>query len=354
MNAILNPPPLAQPPRNPRRWSAATLALAAALLATPALRAAEALKVRLATLAPKDTSFHKSLMTMGESWRQSSGGTVTLTIYTDGTMGGEADMVRRMRIGQVQAAMLSVNGLQLIDESATGVQLMPMAFRSLDEVDFVREKLRPQIEEKFLQKGFKILFWGDAGWVRFFAKQPALVPDDYKKIKVFVWAGDPKSQEVMKAAGIQAVPLETTDALTGLQTGLIDCIPSIPVYALAGQFYGPASHMLAINWTPLVGATVITRKVWDSIPASQQPALLQAAAAAGEQIKLRSRTESDEAVEAMRKRGLTVHVPSPEVVAAWTKFAQDVYPQIRGKLVPADMFDAVQQALGEFRAGAAK
>ena len=74
-------------------------------------------RIRLATLAPKDSSFHKSLMTMGEKWRTATGGSLTLTIYTDGSQGGEADMVRRMRAGQLQAALLSGPGLSQIDPS---------------------------------------------------------------------------------------------------------------------------------------------------------------------------------------------------------------------------------------------
>ena len=54
-----------------------------------ATEAAAPVKIRLATLAPKDTSLHKTLQQMGESWKKSTADQVQLTIYTDGTMGGE-------------------------------------------------------------------------------------------------------------------------------------------------------------------------------------------------------------------------------------------------------------------------
>ena len=325
--------------------------LAVLLALAPTLAfAADTVKVKLATLAPKDSSLHKSLQTMGEKWRQSSGNSVTLNLFTDGSQGGEADMVRRMRVGQLQGALLSVGGLSLIDDSVSGLQLMPMMFRSLDEFEFVRDQLRPTLDKKFADKGFVVLFWGDVGWVRFFSKQPGVRPDDFKKMKMFVWSGDPRTTEIMKAVGINAVPLEQTDVLVNLQTGLIDSVPSVPFYALAGQFYGPAPHMLEINWVPLVGATVVTKKVWDTIPAAQRPALLKAAADAGQLIKQRSRAEGDESVEAMKKRGLKVQTLTGDDLAAWHKFAEEVYPRIRGKVVPADMFDEVQKLVKEYRA----
>src|SRR5438270_11653184 len=90
------------------------------------------MRMRMATLAPKGTSYHHLLQQMGDQWKQAPNGGVTLTLYTDGTMGGEADMVRRMRVGQIQAAMLTVPGLAEIDPSVGALQKIPMVYQSLD------------------------------------------------------------------------------------------------------------------------------------------------------------------------------------------------------------------------------
>jgi len=146
------------------------------------------------------------------------------------------------------------------------------------------------------------------------------------------------------------VPLETADILPGLQTGLIDALPSPPFFALAGQFYGAAPHMLDMNWAPLLGACVVTKKAWDNIPRETQEAMHAAAEKAGEEIRAEARKEMNEAVEAMKKRGLVVHELTPEAEAAWRNLAESVYPRIRGSLVPVDMFDEVQALLKEYRA----
>ncbi|RPI08917.1 MAG: C4-dicarboxylate ABC transporter substrate-binding protein, partial [Acidobacteriales bacterium] len=104
--------------------------------------------VRLATVAPSGTSYHQTLQQMGQKWRQAPGGGATLTIYAGSSMGGEADIVRRMRQGQLQAAMLSVVGLSDIDKSVTALAYMPMMFRSMEEVDYIREQLRPDLERR--------------------------------------------------------------------------------------------------------------------------------------------------------------------------------------------------------------
>lgn len=311
-------------------------------------------RVRLGTLAPKGTTLHQILLEMGEQWRKAPSGGVALTVYPDGTMGGEADMVRRMRVGQLHAAMLTVAGLSDIDVAVTALQNMPMMFRSLDEVDYIGEELRPKLEQRLLEKGFVMLFWADVGWVRFFSRRPIERPADLKKLKLFVWAGDAHTVDLWKSGGYSPVPLETSDALAGLQTGLIDAMPNVPLVALAGQFYIPASHMLELNWAPLVGGTVISRKQWDTIPKDTQQALLAAAQHTGERMRATNRSESNQAVDTMKKRGLTVHPVTPDIEAEWRRAAEEVYPQIRGKLVPAEWFDEVQGLLKEYRASGAK
>jgi TRAP-type C4-dicarboxylate transport system substrate-binding protein len=321
------------------------------LLLSAATAWAAPLRIKLGTLAPKDSSPHQSLKVMGEQWKTASGGAVTLTIYTDGTQGGEAEMVRRMRIGQLQAGLFTATGLGMIDESISALQILPMGYRSLAELDYVRQKMGPKLEARLAQKGFVALFWTDAGWVKFFSRRPALFPDDLRSQKLFAWAGDNKTLGIMKAAGYQPISLETADILPGLNTGLIDVVPTTPFYALVGQFYGPAPHMLDINWAPLFGGLVLTKKTWDAFPPATQTAFREAAAKAGDEIRAQLRKENDEAVEAMKKRGLIVHALTPEAEAAWRQMAESIYPKIRGPIVPADLFDEVQQLLQEYRVG---
>ena len=310
-------------------------------------------KVRLGTLAPRGSSYYKHLQAMGEKWRQAPGGGVLLTMYPDGTMGTEADMVRRMRLGQLQAGMLTAAGLADIEPGVAGLQNLPMMFRSLEEVDYIVEKLQPMLEKRLEEKGFVVLFWGDTGWVRFFSKQPVIRPDDLKKTKLFVRAGSAAELDSYRSVGINPVPLETVDILPNLQTGLINAVPLPPSIALAGQVDGAAPHMLVLDWAPLVGAAVITKKSWDAIPLEGREALRKAAMETGKLMKADGRRESVESVEAMRKRGLRVHAVTPEVEAEWRREAEAAYPKIRGVIVPEDMFDEVVKQLKAYRAARA-
>jgi TRAP-type C4-dicarboxylate transport system substrate-binding protein len=311
--------------------------------------AADALRIRLGTLAPKGSSYHRALQEMGERWRNAQGGGATFTIFADGTQGGEADTVRRMRVGQLNAGLLSVMGLLEIDLSVMALQYMPMEYRNWDEVVYVRERLAPMLEARLLEKGFVVLFWGDGGWVRYFSNAPALRPADFRRLKMFVWSGDPQQVEIMKSMNYLPVSIETADILPSLQTGLIDAVPATPFFALAGQFNGPAPYLLDIKWVPIVGACVLTKKAWDAMTETAREELKRAAAQAGAEIRSRGRAEDLESIEAMKRRGLKVATVTPEIEAEWRKTAEEVYPRIRGAAVPAAIFDEALRLVAECR-----
>src|SRR2546423_12050739 len=102
-------------------------------ISTSIFAADRPITLKLGTLAPRGTSYHKSLQTMGEKWRQASGGTVRLTIFPDGTQGSEADMVGLMQTGSLDAGLLTAVGLSEIEPAVNALQSMPMSFRSLEE-----------------------------------------------------------------------------------------------------------------------------------------------------------------------------------------------------------------------------
>jgi TRAP-type C4-dicarboxylate transport system substrate-binding protein len=344
------PPNLSlSPPAFRRIVRFAALALAAVHLAAPPAATAASVAIRMGTLVPSGTTQHKVLLGLAEQWRQAGGDALKFTLYPDGRLGGESEMVKKMRIKHLNAAALTVVGLTEIDPGVAGLQLVPMLFKTWEEVDYVREKLRPLLEERLRAKGYAVLFWADAGWVRFYSKRPAFTPDDYKKMKMFTWTGDQKQAEIMKSLGYRPVVLETTDIPLGLNTDMINAVPLPPLVALASQAYRSAPHMLDLNWVPIVGAAVIRLDAWNQLPEPLRRELLAAGEIAGAKLRDLGRNESDEAVRAMQEKGLQIHSVPPELQDDWQQLADSFYPKLRGMVIPPEIFDAVLQHLADFR-----
>ena len=259
--------------------------------------AARPFTIKVATVAPKGSIYHRVLQEMGEAWRTAQGGNARFIVYTDGSQGTESDAVRRLRIGQLQACMLTVSGLTEIEPSVRALQYMPLTFRTWEELDYVLDNIRPRMEREFERKGYKMLLWGVGGWVQFFSDKPRTMPEDFLDAKIFTWAGTREQENIMKSMGYRPVVLDLSDVLPAVQTGMIDVIPAAPVWALAGQFYRDAPHMLRVNWVPVVGGTVLSLRTWNAMRPAARIALGEAAAKA--EITLRAhRSQLDEGASA--------------------------------------------------------
>jgi len=330
------------------RW----LAAAALLLVAPALTAqvhAQARVIKLATLVPEGTVWHKVLADLGDDWSRATAGRVSMRIYPGGVAGDESDMVRKMRIGQIQAGALTVVGLSEIDP-AFMVFATPMLFESYDELLYVIDRMQPTLEKRLEAKGFVLLNWGHAGWLYFFTKDPVTSVADLKKTKMFVPAGDDDMVQAWKNMGFQPVPLAMTDILTGLQTGMIDALPNTPLGVLMLQWFRSTPNMLDAGLAPLVGGLVIQKGAWSKLSEADRNAVGAACAKAETRLEREIPGQDAAALAEMKKRGLKVNAPTSAAKGEFRGMAEQFAGRMRGGIVPAEIMDMALRERNAYRA----
>lgn len=332
------------------RASRLVAAVAIALLAVSAMAEAQrGQRIRIGTVAPQGSPWDEALRYMAQEWGQISDGAVRVQIFAGGTLGDEGEMLRKVRQGQLQGVAVTSIGLSRIDEGVACLQV-PLMLDSYEELDYVRDHLESRLEQRIEDKGFKVLSWSDAGWVRVFSKQEARTPDDLKQMKLFTSAGDPETESLYKQFGFQVVPLSLGDLTTSLQTGMIEAVPNPPLFAQLAEVHKLAPHMLDVKWTPLIGGTVMSARVWDRLPAGQRDQMMQAARESGLRLRDEIRRMGNDAIAEMAKRGLSVVEPTAGVLQAWHREVEEAYPSLRGSYCPADLFDEVLRIRDEYRA----
>ncbi len=291
---------------------------------------------KLATLVPDGSVWDKALKRMGSDWKSASDGRVVLRIYPGGVAGDESTVLRKMRIGQLDAATLSVIGLSEIDPAFDALSV-PLFYDSYEELFFVMERLEPILRQRLEAKGYHLLHWGHAGWVHLFSTKPLKTLDDLRKRKIFVNAGEEEMVRWWKDRGFKPVPLASTDIMTGLQTGLIDVLPTTPLAALSLRYFRLTPNMHELGIAPLIGATIVTRRAWSRLSEADRSAGLKAGKKIDEWLRGEIPDQDRTAVAEMSKRGLTVH-PSPDA-EAWEQAAWEFAQSMRGDMVPADVYD---------------
>jgi TRAP-type transport system periplasmic protein len=322
------------------------LALALALAATAA-SAQPPVRIKLGTLAPQGSTWHQLLTSMAQDISKTSNGKVELKIYAGGTQGNEGEMIRKMSIGQLHAASITAIGLHEITPEPQAEDA-PFMIDSYEEYDYVHEKIRGKLEDAIARRNFQVLHWGEVGFVYLFSTHPYRTPADFDKGKVFTWNGDPGAEAAWKAAGFHPVVLSSTDLVPSLTSGMINIVAQSPLYAYTTNLYSRANNMLNMHWGFLTGATVVRKDTWEKIPADLRQKVLEIAEDYGKRTRDDIRKQNDDAIAHMKKRGL--NVVQPASVEEWQKAGEEANEVVRGKVVPAEIYDEVKKYRDEYRA----
>ncbi len=328
------------------RRSIPAFVLALSLLAMPA---SGRTLIKMASLVPDSSVWGKMLKDMGAEWQEATGGEVTLRLYGGGVAGNESDVVRKMRIGQLHAAALSVSGLTDIDEGFEIFEI-PMFFDSYDELFHVIEKARPALEKRLEAKGYVLLAWGQGGWVHIFSKHPVASVADLRKLKMFSLADNEAMLKLWRQNGFQPVSLAVTDMLTGFQTGMIEALPTTPLVALSMQWFRHTPYMQNLGLAPLIGATVVTKRAWNKLSPEDQRKLKASAEKTEQRLMAEIPDQDRRAVEAMKQRDLKVVEVTAEQEKEWRDIAEEFIDLKLESIEAKDLLELARRERDAFRA----
>ena len=310
---------------------------------------AKKVKIKMAPLAPEGTEWHGLLMKMGQEWKKATDGKINLRVYPGGVVGDERDMIRKMRIGQIQGAAITSEGLTEVNPQYS-VFFIPMLYQQFSDLDLLYEKLGDDLVSNAEKNGFKVILMVDVGWVYWFTSDSVRTPDDLREHSIFTWAGDYRTAALWEKSGFQVVPLAMTDMLSGLQTGMVIAMAFNPMYVLAQQSFGITKYMLDMKWGMLSAAVILDLRTWNRIDLVHQDKMIEIANRISTDFQRKNRLESDEAIAVMKEYGLVVTTPTEAEFEEWKSLVEEMYPLIRGQIVEENIFDRVMEFKHELEA----
>lgn len=296
--------------------------------------------IKLASPLPEGTEWHNALLRMANDWREITGGRVRLRIYPGGIAGNEADMVRKMRFGQLDAGVFSAFGLKAIVPE-TFVFTLPGLLRSEEELDYVLEHFLGRFDERFREEGFEIGAFSKTGWAYIFGPVPIHDPDDLKRRKVFVDNTDTEMSIVFKSLGFNVVPVGINEIAVSLQSGLADTFYAPPVGAAAYQWFAFSPYMTDFRLTPVIGGIVLTERAWSRIPEQYHEELKAAMERMAASFYSESIRLNEEALAVMEKHGLQHVAVTDEQVEEWTAVMRSGHELMvgEGRSVPTEVYE---------------
>jgi TRAP-type C4-dicarboxylate transport system substrate-binding protein len=296
----------------------------------------------MATIAPKSSKPMRILRAWDASLREKTQNRLGFRFYAGGIAGDERDVLRKMKVSQLDATSLTSVGLGQIVRSASVLQ-MPGMFKSYAELTAVRAAMDAEWRKSFNDAGYQLLGWFDVGFGRFFLAQAIARPADLKKVRPWVWSDDPVFPEFMKLVGANGVPLALPEVFPALQTKMVDTVIASPVAALGLQWFNNISYMTKQADTALVGATLVTNKFFAGLPPDCQQALLDTGKLAHQKALELVEGEEIASYNELKQRGIK-EVDTAPYAAEWNKVYADLRKELTGRLFTQDLLDRVTKA----------
>jgi len=258
-------------------------------------------QLRIATLAPRQSPLGDIYQTFKIGMKKATDGQVHVKMYYGGVAGDEISVVRKMRVGQLDGALITSTGLSALVRQVLVLEA-PGLIRSYPELDAVREDLAPQLEALFDKAGYKLVAWGDAGKTRIFSTSKIFGPSDLRNVRPWVWRHSATMRAFIKAAGANGVLLNLPEVYSALQTGIIDTVIASSVGVLAFQWHTKLKTMAKQAGGIVTGAFVIRKDHLATLPQEARDYLEEVSGETEDRLRVEGRKIDDEAAQTLSER----------------------------------------------------
>ncbi len=310
---------------------------------------ADAKTLKIATLAPAGTTWMQEMQRGAERISQRTDGRVRLKFYPGGVMGNDRSVHRKIRVGQLHGGAFTPGGLAQVDQAIHSLSL-PLLFRSLAEVDYVRERMDPVIIAAIEANGFVVLGISEGGFVRILSKQPMRDLETIRGSKVWIPEGDEIGQVLYEALGINPIALPISDVFTGLQTGLIETVTVNPTGAIAFQWHSSTAYMTSVPLSYIIGVLAVDKKAFDKLSAADQSIVREEMGAAFARMDKLNRDDNEAALEALVAQGIEFVDPDPAELERWQSISDGaIETMIANGMISAEIVARLRSYLQSYR-----
>ena len=305
---------------------------------------------KIATLAPDGTAWMREMRAAGEEIKTATDGRVEFKFFPGGVMGGDATVLRKIRLGQLQGAALTGSELATAYPDAQILGL-PFLFRDQTEVDRVRSKIDPKMRAGLAAAGFVAPGISSGGFAYVMSARPIKTNDDLKRAKVWVPLNDRISEVTFAQAGVKPVSLAISDVYTSLQTGMIDTVGNTPVGVLAFQWFTKLKQMVDLPASFVLGFLVFNKKDFDKLSADDQAVVNRVVAATFKRLDTINARDNLSARATLAKEGITIYQPDAAGVAYWNDVGVRATDKLAADgLVSKEMLEEIRAELKLIRA----
>jgi TRAP-type C4-dicarboxylate transport system substrate-binding protein len=294
--------------------------------------------IKIAMLAPRGSAAHIGFQKLGERIAKDTHNAWQVRVYASGVAGDEKDVIRKMRVQQLDGAVISNEGLSVI-EPQVAIFDAPGLFNSYAQLEAVQKDIEKDFEQLFLKKGIRVLAWWEVGQYRIFSKGKIQHVADLKKHREWLWPDNYVLKEMWKEAGASGVPLGTPDVFGALQTGMIDTVIASPIALVSMRWHTNLDHVTARPNGVLLLEWILNSSKWDAMPEKVKAEILKELPPTRVRVTKDSRESDADAYKKLLERGYTATaMPEKE----WDDYFARVCNRLTGRVWPRPLYARIK------------
>jgi TRAP-type C4-dicarboxylate transport system substrate-binding protein len=264
-----------------------------------------------------DSNFHtENLKQFAADVEKATAGKLKITVHSNASLFKAPEIKRAVQGGQAQAGEILLSNFSN-EWPIFGADGIPFLADSYDAATKLYKAQKPMMERKLAEQGMMLLYsvaWPPQG---IYVKKQINSAADMKGVK---WrAYNPATARIAELVGAQPVTVQQAELSQAMATGVVESYMSsgstgydTKTYEYIKNFYDTQA------WLPK-NAVIVNRAAFDALDKPTQNALLKAGADAESRGWATSKAKNREYLELLKKNGMTIHEPSPQLKADMKK-----------------------------------
>lgn len=304
-------------------------------------------ELKIGVLAPEGTNWANLMTDMSNEIKEQTNGNVELKFYFGGSQGDEPDVLRKIRIGQLQGGVFTGKTLGDINGDVRALEL-PFTFGGDHEKAWsVLVKLELSFNKAFSERGFVNLGFFELGMVYFVSQQENKNLEALKGLRIWQWEGDPLVSAMIKSMGLISVPLPLPDVLSSLSTGIIQAAYGPPLGILSLQWSTRVNYLVDFPIAYSLGAMLIDQNSWNRISEENRAKVSEISDKYMAKINQANRKDNQDAMRAMIASGVEKIQFPKEDIEYGSELREKMVKKLKGNLFSKEIYNELTLYLKE-------
>ena len=277
----------------------------------------------------------------------STEGAVRVDVYPNSTLYKDKEELEALQMGAVQMLAPTLSKFGSLGIKEFELFDLPFLFSDHAAVDRILQgTIGQQLFLGLESKGIKGLAYWDNGFKMMSANKPIHVPADMRGLKIRI-QGSKVIDEQMRSLGANPQVMSFSEMTQALQSGVVDGAENPPLNFYSQKVYEVQKHLTLTNHGYMGFAVIVNKKFWDGLPPDIRKKLEAALAEATKFNNSHSQRESADAMEAIRKTGMTtIYKPTTQEMDQWRQALLPVHKKMQDR-IGKGLLDAVYKDLGQ-------